>query len=110
MRKTARVSFIVEYDEEDYSQATAICADLNLNLPSTLKLYGDAVQIVQHTRPFLDLSAEERSTIYRGIEARGGSFMRVFKEVLTRADSVNMGRLNREFWNELSTYLPEEIK
>ena len=108
MRKTARVSFIVEYDADDYPEIARLGADLNL--PDSLKLKNDSVFITKHNHPWRALRHAELTGALLGIEDRGGSFMKALGGALLRADSNHIGRLTDEFWNEISNYLPEGIK
>lgn len=108
MRKTARVSFVVEYEADDYPQIARLCADLNL--PGSLALRNDSVTIVVHNRPWHALRHTELTSVLLGIEERGGSFMKALGGALSRADSTNSGRITDEFWNEISNYLPEKTK
>lgn len=107
LRKTARVSFIVEYEAGDYPSIAKLGAAL-VEIPAGIQLVHDSVGIVVHHRPLRALSRRELTDTLAGIEARGGSFMKALGAALIRSDSSNVGRITDEFWNELCNYLPEQ--
>lgn len=104
-RKTAYVSFLVEFDDEKTAPGLALERE-----PASVRFPGGLVigtpQITVHDRAMSGISHDEFVVTLQLIEAMGGGFMRNLGETLARADSANRQRLVELFWNEICNYRP----
>lgn len=108
-RRTARISVIVEYDDalcDPNSHTMLKLRDLNAHKEG-LHVFGKP-DVTVHGRPYLDVSGRQREQIFNAIQERGGGFVVQLSGLLARADSGNHRRLQEEFWNQISAYLPPE--
>lgn len=103
-RRTARISYFVEYDDDLESPCVRNYNDGVVRHPGII--IGDVFFTV-HNRPLCSISAQEMFQIRKNMEDRGGSFIAALAETLSRADSANMERLEFEFWNEINKYRTE---
>jgi hypothetical protein len=109
MRKTARISFFVEYDDEHEDPMISFenCNDIPdrlvaLNVEQAL-LIGTP-RIDQHNWPVCSLSFAEVNRLIGVAQIHGGSFDKTLTYALGCADHENSQRITEEFWNLLCRY------
>lgn len=109
MRKTARISFVVEYDDEHETPLVSF-----ENLPDHLgnlvalnvenALLIGTPRIDHHAHPVTALSRDELIQICTSMLTFGGQFARSLSTALVHADADNTERIEEEFWNLLCKY------
>jgi hypothetical protein len=105
MLRTARISSLIQYDDSiDPLQHLVLVDAFPVN--GAMILVG-SLTMTAHKVPRRTLEPSELRLAGQRMEQGAGSFMSCIGEALTRADSVNSGRIIDEFWNEIMTYLPE---
>lgn len=106
MRKTAHVSFLVEFDDE----ITPLDAVVSYNQGGVLLHRGAKIintpELTVHTGPIRVLSHNEYIEVITAMGARGGGFVRALGQALLKADSHNSAKLTDTFWNLINAYRP----
>lgn len=113
-RKTAHISALVEYDDEDLAYVNPQIVNANENgsgWPSAiLDVTGCTIigtpRVEYHDRPISGISFDELSYATGQMVHLGGAFAGSIGDALTVADSLNKQKLVDTFWNLICAYRP----
>lgn len=103
-RKTALISFIVEFDDEETSNTpTDYLQDLAGDMPDGFTVIGTP-HVDLHDRPVCSVSRDEFIAVTVNMNVNGGGFAQGLSLALSRGDSGNQQRLLDTFWNTFCSY------
>lgn len=101
MRRTARISLLVEFDDKNFDdpdkELVLDMSNYTLFLDEQCQIIGEPTVEVDYA-PRCALSNESMTQIVRRMEM-GGSFAQAIGDAYARADSSNARKLEAEFWS-----------
>lgn len=111
-RRTARVSFLIEYEDDGHGPPDLSIHQLPVEC-GVLVRYGNPTiigtpKLEVHDRPICSLSQRDVAEVTGRMAMFGGTFTKAFSTALYSADSANTEKLTEEFWNFINKHLPKE--
>ena len=111
-RKTARITFLIEYEDKGHGPPDLSVHQLPVEC-GVLVRYGNPTiigipKMEVRDRPIHSLSNADIGNITGKMAMWGGTFARAFGQALYLADSRNVEKLTEEFWNFITSHLPKE--
>lgn len=109
MRKTARISFFVEFDDEQPPISFENVSDsegqlVTLNVERAVLIGTPRLDL--HDRLVSSISFSEMNQVILNMAEYGGSFAQAMAEAFSHADQANTQRITEEFWNLICAYRP----
>ena len=111
-RRTARVSFLIEYEDDGHGPPYLSIHQLPVEC-GVLVRYGNPTiigtpKLEVHDRPICWLSERDVAEVTGRMAMFGGTFTKAFSTALYSADSANTEKLTEELWNFINKHLPKE--
>lgn len=109
MRKTARISFFVEFDDERPLISFENLGDsegqlVALNVERAVLIGTPRLDL--HDHAVHSISFDEMNRVILNMAEYGGSFANALAEAFSHADMANTQKLTEEFWNLVCAYRP----